>query len=394
MSFARGPTSPRRAANWILHVHGEPDEIASAEFVWTAIGPWKRVVATREFCTRESPFRHTAAVLSVIDYAVPADRIDLVGQLDGDLEVDVATGEVRALGPDLAANVLALNLMIDVVTDAMTPHEARRQYMSALLVAQRGTASAMTDVRFAGDGTPRYEPGRLRLVTLRRRIRGGRVWRVGCRRSGMIGVGGTGSGSAGTGAVGSGRIGSGRTGSGEAGFGSLGSGAVGSGMIGVGGTAPGSVTSVGSRDVVRVDQRSGIAGSHRGGHVLGPRTDAGDLETLVPANAPMTGRTAARFRPGRVSATVNSELGALWLLRHGQSLGNVANDAARDRELDRLDLADRDMDVPLSELGNEQAVAFGTWLNAQPDDTRPDVVISSPYVRASRRPDTQSPQPG
>ena len=45
------------------------------------------------------------------------------------------------------------------------------------------------------------------------------------------------------------------------------------------------------------------------------------------------------------------ELASLWVLRHGQSLGNVANDAARVRPVDRLDIAERDMDVPLSALG-------------------------------------------
>lgn len=79
---------------------------------------------------------------------------------------------------------------------------------------------------------------------------------------------------------------------------------------------------------------------------------------------------------------MRDELGALWLLRHGQSLGNVANDAARTNDLERIDLADRDMDVPLSDLGREQAASFGRWLGEQPDDVRPDAVVSSPYARA------------
>jgi broad specificity phosphatase PhoE len=79
---------------------------------------------------------------------------------------------------------------------------------------------------------------------------------------------------------------------------------------------------------------------------------------------------------------VRDELAALWLLRHGQSLGNVANDAARAQELERLDLTERDMDVPLSPLGVEQARAFGTWLGEQPTSEQPAVVVSSPYVRA------------
>jgi broad specificity phosphatase PhoE len=63
-----------------------------------------------------------------------------------------------------------------------------------------------------------------------------------------------------------------------------------------------------------------------------------------------------------------NEPAALWLLRHGQSQGNVIRDLARGRGVDVLDIADRDMDVPLSELGQRQADAFGTWLSTEPDE--------------------------
>jgi broad specificity phosphatase PhoE len=79
---------------------------------------------------------------------------------------------------------------------------------------------------------------------------------------------------------------------------------------------------------------------------------------------------------------VRDELRSLWLLRHGQSLGNLANDAARVQPVDRLDIAERDMDVPLSDLGIQQAAAFGSWLAKQPSDDRPEVVVTSPYLRA------------
>lgn len=71
---------------------------------------------------------------------------------------------------------------------------------------------------------------------------------------------------------------------------------------------------------------------------------------------------------------------ALWILRHGQSLGNVVRDAAAGQEVETLDIVERDMDVPLSELGRRQSIAFGKWLAQQPD--QPDVVLSSPYLRA------------
>jgi broad specificity phosphatase PhoE len=61
----------------------------------------------------------------------------------------------------------------------------------------------------------------------------------------------------------------------------------------------------------------------------------------------------------------------------------VVRDAAEGSDLEVLDIADRDMDVPLSRLGHAQAVAFGRWLRSQPDGERPEVVLASPYRRAA-----------
>src|SRR3954468_19030021 len=72
----------------------------------------------------------------------------------------------------------------------------------------------------------------------------------------------------------------------------------------------------------------------------------------------------------------------LWIVRHGQSAGNVARDAAEAAGLVVIDIADRDIDVPLSDLGREQAVALGHWFGDLPRDREPEVVITSPYVRA------------
>jgi broad specificity phosphatase PhoE len=72
----------------------------------------------------------------------------------------------------------------------------------------------------------------------------------------------------------------------------------------------------------------------------------------------------------------------LWIVRHGQSAGNVARDAADAAGLGRIDIADRDVDVPLSALGEQQATALGRWLAAMPPDLRPGALLTSPYRRA------------
>jgi len=73
---------------------------------------------------------------------------------------------------------------------------------------------------------------------------------------------------------------------------------------------------------------------------------------------------------------------ALWLVRHGESVGNVAREAAYRDSLQEIDLATRDADVPLSARGEEQARAFGRWLATQPPERRPTAVLVSPYLRA------------
>src|SRR5215204_6252021 len=75
----------------------------------------------------------------------------------------------------------------------------------------------------------------------------------------------------------------------------------------------------------------------------------------------------------------------LWIVRHGQSAGNVARDAADAAGLPEIDIAVRDADVPLSRLGEEQSPALGRWFGAMATDERPNVVLISPYRRRSRR---------
>jgi broad specificity phosphatase PhoE len=74
----------------------------------------------------------------------------------------------------------------------------------------------------------------------------------------------------------------------------------------------------------------------------------------------------------------------LWVVRHGESAGNVARDRAHAAGLPMIDVDGRDVDVPLSGLGEQQAAALGRWFAAMPPETRPDVVLSSPYARARR----------
>lgn len=84
-----------------------------------------------------------------------------------------------------------------------------------------------------------------------------------------------------------------------------------------------------------------------------------------------------------MSAPANGRWPArLWVVRHGQSAGNVARDLAHAEGLARIPLELRDVDVPLSPLGEDQARALGKWFADGQGNGRPDVILSSPYLRA------------
>ena len=72
----------------------------------------------------------------------------------------------------------------------------------------------------------------------------------------------------------------------------------------------------------------------------------------------------------------------LWVVRHGQSSGNVARDSAEAAGVPSIEIVERDIDVPLSPLGEQQSVALGRWFGQMSRSRHPNVVLCSPYIRA------------
>jgi probable phosphoglycerate mutase len=74
----------------------------------------------------------------------------------------------------------------------------------------------------------------------------------------------------------------------------------------------------------------------------------------------------------------------LWIgvVRHGESTANAASASATREGLDLIDVAESEADVPLSDLGRQQAESLGRRLQELPDALRPDLVMTSPFLRA------------
>ena len=73
----------------------------------------------------------------------------------------------------------------------------------------------------------------------------------------------------------------------------------------------------------------------------------------------------------------------LWIVRHGESAAMLASHAATSAGHHRVALNARDMDTGLSVAGAAQAHALGSWFAEQDEGARPDIVLTSPYQRAT-----------
>ncbi|MGN8551535.1 UNVERIFIED_CONTAM: histidine phosphatase family protein [Microbacterium sp. SLM126] len=70
----------------------------------------------------------------------------------------------------------------------------------------------------------------------------------------------------------------------------------------------------------------------------------------------------------------------LWLVRHGESVANVAATRAEREGLEVIPIDLRDADVPLSDVGREQASALADWMARAGQGI--DAFYASPYLRA------------
>lgn len=153
------PYESREAAQLVVDKYGEPHESTPSELVWRNVGPWKRLVATKEYYEHNFPAPHIDAVESFIDYAVPTEMFTPLAEYDGSVVVERTAGEVSARCHDEEANNLALNLMHDIVQGKKSVDEARHYYAKEFLDFRRGKPTPyMEQIHFIpeneGSGDP------------------------------------------------------------------------------------------------------------------------------------------------------------------------------------------------------------------------------------------------
>ncbi|MCM6772371.1 hypothetical protein NDR87_01210 [Nocardia sp. CDC159] len=149
------PQPSRAAALAVLDAYGEPHEATDSALIWHGVGPWRRLVASRSYWEHNFPAPHTDSVSGVVEYPVPVAMYSTLARFDGGLTVDRTTGEVSSLCHDERSNLLALNLMHDIVSGARSPEQARDYYTKEFLDHRRGKPTPyMEGLRFEPRSAP------------------------------------------------------------------------------------------------------------------------------------------------------------------------------------------------------------------------------------------------
>ena len=125
------PAAAADAATAIMDRYGAPDRVTSEWLCWYENGPWKRTLVYRDGVPHEFPEPHVDHVEQVIDYHVPPRYYDAIGRFHGSVTPRRTRGELCVECKDEPQNVLALNLVHDVVTEQKSVTEARDLFTEA-----------------------------------------------------------------------------------------------------------------------------------------------------------------------------------------------------------------------------------------------------------------------
>ena len=121
------------------------------------------------------------------------------------------------------------------------------------------------------------------------------------------------------------------------------------------------------------------SGSTRPG---GPTTGRAEIRGGAPAGPHRIAPTTTRLSSPHGGYAVFVAVTELIVVRHGESVGNVAADRADAEQAETVAVDERDADVPLTRRGEAQAAALGDWLSGIETARHPAAVLCSPYMRA------------
>lgn len=116
---------PLEGAKRIIEKYGYPQEATMSKLIWHHNDPWKRTVIHRKTVPHNFPHPHPDFLEQTIDYRVPLYLYDNIAMFDGSLTIERTKGEVSAMCDQEAMNILALNVLNDIVAGQCDVRQAK-----------------------------------------------------------------------------------------------------------------------------------------------------------------------------------------------------------------------------------------------------------------------------
>lgn len=105
--------------------YGLPDEATNRRLVWHNNDPWACTMVIDESITHEFPGPHRDHLYQYIDYDVPAEKACDLIEFDGSILIDKTKGRFGSRCEMEEANILTLNLGMDIIRGRKSVEEAQ-----------------------------------------------------------------------------------------------------------------------------------------------------------------------------------------------------------------------------------------------------------------------------
>ncbi|MFD1363378.1 hypothetical protein [Lentibacillus salinarum] len=122
----------KKSADLTIDQYGPPNEATESRLIWYNNGPWKRTIVYRDAIPHDFPQPHTDVIENYINYAVPPELFSEIATFDGSVIVERTRGEASSRCEMEASNILALNLMNDIVKGKLNAKKARDVYSEVM----------------------------------------------------------------------------------------------------------------------------------------------------------------------------------------------------------------------------------------------------------------------
>lgn len=143
------PEASRKATIEMLQKHGSPSELSANAIVWNESKPFKKTIVYKEGAINLFPVQHTGVLQQFVDYQVPEGKVQDLWLFTGAMQVDRTRGEVSMRSHKEELNILALNLMNEIILGRLTAADARKEFSTYSQGLEQGNINQyMTTLHF------------------------------------------------------------------------------------------------------------------------------------------------------------------------------------------------------------------------------------------------------